>query len=45
MFVYLAHNYATNETMEFTEKEYGKYLSEIQDGTIEIYETNEIEDD
>ena len=45
MLIYLAHNYATNKTMEFTENEYEKYLPEIQAGIIEIYETNEIEDD
>lgn len=44
MLVYLAHNWKTGESMEITENEYEEYLPEIQSGTIELYETYEIDE-
>lgn len=44
MLVYLAHNCETNESMEITENELENYYPEIQSGTIELYETYEIDE-
>lgn len=44
MFIYLAHNYETNKTMELTEEELEMYKTELETGIIEIFETDIIED-
>ena len=44
MLIYLAHNWETGKSIEFTDNEYEKYLPEIQSGIIEIYETYEIDE-
>lgn len=44
MFVYLAHNWTTNEFMVIPETDLDKYKKEIDEGTIELIESYEIED-
>ena len=44
MWLYLAHNHSTGQSMELTEEQLETYAPEIQAGIIEIYETTIIED-
>ena len=45
MWLYLAHNWDTNTTMELTEEQLETYAPEIQAGIIVVYETTIIEED
>ena len=44
MVLYLAHNYDLNVSVTFTEEELETYAPELQNGSLEVYETWEVEE-
>lgn len=43
MILYTVHNYDLNVSVEMTEEELETYAPEIQNGTMEIFETMEVD--